>query len=205
MAEAAETGVPKSQSKAPLVEIFSPYMENISVDVVDAQRSVVSKFLRPYMRFTQVPTTLTHAQTLRGCLDCAAADIVIFLDIDCVPLCEDALIHLVKTASLGYLVGAVQRANHIDNGGHLYVGPFCMAFSQKLYRAFGNPTFDDSDRWDVGEKLSYEWGVPGTWFIWPTRAESPQWKLTDNICFGYGTTYGDIFYHEFCSRFSEQD
>jgi hypothetical protein len=135
MAEAAETGVPKSQSKAPLVEIFSPYMENISVDVVDAQRSVVSKFLRPYMRFTQVPTTLTHAQTLRGCLDCAAADIVIFLDIDCVPLCEDALIHLVKTASLGYLVGAVQRANHIDNGGHLYVGPFCMAFSQKLYRA----------------------------------------------------------------------
>jgi hypothetical protein len=129
-------------------------------------------------------------------------DIVILLDIDCIPLTQRALRYLGGLARRGTLAGAVQRSNHIDNGGHLYVGPFCMALSIAAYRRMGRPSFNETDRGDVGEELTYRWDELGgnTRFLWPSRVECPQWALVKDRSFGFGTTYEDLFYHAFCIR-----
>jgi len=202
MAETAATGVREIAKEArPVVEIFSTYMKNISHDVLDAQNQCVRKFLPAGWRFTQALTQVSHAECLQRCTQMTDADVVMFLDIDCVPINSAALPHLFQHASAGKLVGAAQRANHKNNGGHLYVGPFCMAFSRAKYFALGSPTFDETPRGDIGEELTYVWDE--VVMLRPTSVTTSVWDLDAGQMFGYGTTYQDMFYHEFCSRITQ--
>jgi hypothetical protein len=180
-------------------------MDNIPVDVVEYQRRCVTKFLPEGWIFTQYKHTTgnySHPAALEKCLANCETDVVVFLDIDCIPLNKQALITLEDRASKGILVGAVQRANHLQNDEHIYVGPSCLAFSRSKYYDLGSPSFHETLRGDVGEELTYRWQESGApvFFLWPTNVQRPMWLLNNRQSFGYGTTFGNMFYHAFCIR-----
>jgi len=195
-------------------------MENIDPLVCEYQDRVVRKFLPADWKFEQVKTTFrryAHADQMAECIQRSVSDVVVLLDIDCVPLKEPALPYLWSHATLpqGELVGAAQRANHIPNGAHIYVGPFCMAFSKHMYAALGSPTLREAmldgpyrplpgKRGDVAEELTYVWEQykHKITLLRPTQVETPLWALEKPNQFGHGTTYGDMFYHAFESRLS---
>jgi hypothetical protein len=189
-----------------MVTVLSVYMRNISNDVVDHQYRCVSKFLSRGQDFIQIQTDSSHPEALDELLKAIKSDIVIILDVDCIPVSERALPYLEKNASLGFLTGAIQRANHLSNGAHLYVGPFCMAFDVRKYRDLGSPSFIETYRGDVGEELTYRWQQRSEplCFLYPSNVYSPQWDIDKKIKFGYGTTYQGMFYHQFCARDPEQ-
>lgn len=183
--------------------VYSIYMPNVDRAVVGAQYTVVKKFLPEGWAFEQVKVDhYSHPAAMTVCVAENKLPVSVFLDIDCIPLNEFALELLAVRADVGMLVGAVQRANHINNNEHLYVGPFCMAFNQQQYTDNGSPTFYETQRGDVGEELTYRWREreKPVYLLWPTNVVHPLWALCNDFRFGLGTTYENLFYHEFCAR-----
>lgn len=198
--------------------VYSIYFENIDNEVVKYQRLCVNKFLPQGWTFYQIwhspkdGDLYPHAHAMEKCVQMNTDDLTVFLDIDCIPLSEKALPYLAQcvTESEGHtgLAGAIQRSNHIENKKHLYVGPFCMAFSKAYYERIRRPSFTETIRGDVGEELTYRWIESGgrNYFIWPTDCIEPRWDLIHGFRFGLGTTYGNakvgqnLFYHSFNAR-----
>src|SRR5258708_9764326 len=116
--------------------IFSVYMSNVEQSVVKSQASVVNRFLPEKWLFKQYlfdpikeQVAFHHATAIEHCLSTCDTHLVIFLDIDCIPISELAFTTLADHAEKGVLTRCVHRANHIQNNAHLYTVPFSMAYS----------------------------------------------------------------------------
>ena len=205
--------MPKCKTKESDAEaaVISIYMSNISSEVIACQRQCVLRLLpdkwifKQYLHSPSNGSSPSHARAIEECLSQPLPPVVILLDVDCIPLSSRAFPFLFESCQSGSLVGCVQRANHIENNKHLYVGPFCMAFAISAYEALGRPSFDPTHRGDVGEELTYRWQESGraVQFLWPTDVLFKLWDLIDGCPFGMGTTFGNLFYHSFCIRSSE--
>lgn len=190
------------------------YTANLLPEMIQAQRRVLDQRVPDGIEIVQEE----YAQQYRDDIESANnrflnerpdCDLVIFLDVDCVPLTDSAIPRLVDSAMAGRLVGGVQRANHIDNGQHLYVGPFCMAFTRQLWLDLGSPSFNLTPRADRAEELTFlceEKGLPVD-FLWVSHVGEPMWDLRPDIPglprFGLDTEYEGLFYHTFLSRCGE--
>ena len=213
--------------------VFSIYFPNIVEEVREKQRLCIEKFLPEGWTFGQFLHTpqqgdnFSHATALQNCVELNGNDITILLDIDCIPLSKKSFAMLAEGVLVDDrkgLVGIVQRANHIQNNKHLYIGPACMAFSKAYYKDLGSPSFAETNRGDAGEELTYCWTDasgfsprPGgsyyrypknVHFIWPLSCLQPVWDLDYGFKFGFGTTYGaagagPLFYHQFNIRVPE--
>lgn len=189
----------------PVASVYSIYLNNIPASLRETQKECVMKFLPEGWEFKQLWSRVSHPDGLADAVEQSKNDIIIFLDIDCVPLSDEALPFLAEGAEQGLLVGAVQRANHVNNNAHLYVGPFSMGFSREKYYQLGCPTFTETYRGDVAEELTYRWqedNPRSIMFLWPSHVEQPLWDLDGSYNFGLGTTYGQdsLFYHLFNAR-----
>lgn len=187
--------------------VYSVYTGNVDSKVLEVQKKVVEHFLPEGWTFEQYQYSNVENDSvaLDSCVKKNKNEIIVFLDIDCIPLNEEALPELAAKAKEDTLIGAIQRANHIDNKGHLYVGPFCMAFKVAKYQELGSPSFIYTNRGDRGEELTYKWedaNLPVT-MMWPSHVELPMWALKNGIMFGLGTTYDGNFYHSFGIRESQ--
>jgi hypothetical protein len=183
--------------------IASCYYDDMNRDVVNAQKSVILPMIENTdIGFIHYRTT-DHAQGMTELTRKLSKDYphesVLWLDIDCVPTSKEALI---KMSHNDDFCGCVQRANHIDNDGHLYVSPFCMYLPLETYREIGEPDFRATSRADVGEELTYILEATDSHpsMSYPTHCVEPMWDLRDGIRFGLGTTYDNGFYHNFFSR-----
>jgi hypothetical protein len=197
--------LPQVQPEQARGVVVSFYMPNISRTVVAAQRRLLKRFTPPDVAIAQVLTMRSHEHALNHFMDTTRYRAILVLDIDCIPIRDDAIAAVFDRVEQGHLVGAAQRAAHIDNSGHIYAGPFCMALSQRTYDALGRPRFDSTRRGDVGEELTYaaeQRGIPVD-LMWPSSSDDAIWPLTDSIRYGHGTTYDDSFWHAFQIRFSE--
>jgi hypothetical protein len=188
------------------VVVLSLYMSDISQEVVTNQGKIIQRFLPEGVDFLQMRTGFGHGQSIDLFLYFCPYQIIILLDIDCIPTSPQAIPTLIKEAKTGILVGAAQRANHIDNGGHVYVGPFLMGLSKTTYCQLGRPSFSETRRGDVGEELTYRAEAlrHEIRLLWPTRCEVPIWHLRDDVYFGRNTIYEDFFLHAFQIRKPEQ-
>jgi hypothetical protein len=160
--------------------LASFYMDNIPAGVVRCQAAVLCKFAPPDFALTQILTSRSHAEALDAFMVGDTHDLVVFMDIDCVPLNAAAIPTLAARAAEGKLAGCVQRANHIGNGAHLYVGPFCMALTRRLWDELGRSSFQPTERGDVGEELTYRCEALGLplHMLWPSAVETPRWDPT---------------------------
>lgn len=203
---------------------------------VGLQRSVIDRFNKSKYPYYCIKTDMKHGASIDyfWCMNGIKVktfehqaiekkldhDIILFMDIDCIPLSEDAMDLYIQKAVEGRIAGNAQRTNHIQNDQHVYAAPSAHAISVETFLTIGKPSALETSRSDCIEE--YTWaaqkaGVPVDMHM-PTKYESPPirygwekdykdyWSLADGMpVYGMGTTYGDsqgndIFYHHFQIR-----
>lgn len=195
--------------------IISFFMNNIDQKTVDLQRQVVDKFNpQKYLHYS-IHTDLRHGASmdLAWCLNGIEHstfkgqnvpkrfdhDVLLFLDIDAMPLNDFAIEEAVKAAAEGHLVGNVQRTNHLQNDQHLFVAPSCLALSVDSFITIGKPSSLETRRGDVAEEITFAAEkskiVPIDFYMPLKYDEAPSeggtWALKDGMpVYGRGTTFG---------------
>jgi hypothetical protein len=187
--------------------VHSVYMNNISVEMRDYQKRCVERFLPKDWAFTQVHRDIdhhnatSHAEVLADCVRYCPSDVIVFLDIDAIPLTVDAFEFLYEKASKGTLVGPAQRSLHLQNDRHIFIAMSAAAFSRQKYAEYGRPSFGTTQYGDIAESLTYTWEARGApiHLMRPTHVEVPLWpyEVDGEKIYGHGTTFGGMFYHEF--------
>jgi len=191
--------VPPHRARAVVVSF---YMPNIARRVIAAQRQALKRFVPDDVAIEQIRTLRNHGDALTRFMRETRYRTVLFLDIDCIPIRPGAIEGLLTMAEQGHLAGAAFRANHRDNGQHIYAGPFCLAVTREVYQRLGNTDFAPSRRGDVAEELTFaaeKVGVPID-LLWPVSSDDSIWALTGGKRYGHGTTYDGGFWHAFQIR-----
>ncbi len=181
--------------------IITVYNEVIPKDVVESQRKVFEYFGEKIIQI-KPDVWRGHASTVDAYLKENEWDHVILMDIDCIPLNKNVIKDARDWAlnNLG-LYSVAQNPNHISNAPD-YASPAFIAFSKKTYKELGEPSFQQTQQWDVGGELTHR-AIEKNMIIklmYPNHVEEPKWKLKDGRMFGIGTTYDNKVYHHFEGR-----
>jgi hypothetical protein len=191
-------GAPGQDAKC-RAAVVTVYHDNIPHKVVSAQAEVIGRFLPAGCEFVPCKAS-DHALGLDDFFSRGLQhEAYLILDVDCIPLAEWVIPWFLENALAGIVIGPAQRANHLQNGEHIYAGPCALAFSRVTYERLDRVSFRDTTRADVGEELTYaceESGIP-VCLLWPTHVTTPKWPLRSGSKFGLGTTFGAAVYHAF--------
>ena len=188
------------------VSINSLYYPNSNMEFVNAQKKVMEHFNIPVNYYEQ---STRHGVWMDTVMDHTNADVVGFIDIDCIPLTKTAVSDLVKfVAKNKSIAGIVQASNHIPPFTHTFVAPSCFFIWRKLYEAL-RTTFCETHRSDVCEEVCYAAEMNGVRMkaLYPTHFEKePQegvWRLNNYGLYGVGSVFAGQFYHLYQSRYEE--
>lgn len=209
--------------------IVSFFMDNIAIETVDKQAKTVAKFNKSKVPHYHIKTDMRHGASMdfvwasMGISHPTFAghdvprrfdhDVVLFLDIDALPLNDFAIDYFIETAAAGHLIGNIQRSNHIQNNQHVFAAPSALAISQSTFLTIGKPTgLEVPSRSDVAEEYTYaaeKNGIVPLELLMPVRfdappAECPSWALKDGMpVYGRGTTFGSDYWNGTELRSSE--
>lgn len=213
--------------------IVTFFMKNVDMKTVGLQRSVIEKFNKSEVPLYQMKIDVPHAigmdyfWSINGHVPHTFShveiekqfdhDVILFLDIDCIPLSETAIDYYLEQAYNGNLIGNAQRTNHIQNGQHVFAAPSACAISRDTFEKIGKPSSVETKRSDVAEEwtwLAEDKNIPVK-LVLPTKYDraphkyewetnkDPWWDLADGMPkYGLGTTFGDeehgdLFWHNF--------
>jgi len=202
--------------------IASIFMSNIDKQMVQLQQQVVKKYNKSNIAHYPVLSDVAPGYTmdkLIEMLEKRGHDAVMFLDIDCLPLNENALDYFFEQAYAGKLIGDAQRSNHIQNGQHVFCAPHNVTFTLESYRKMSSPSFSPNYRGDVAEELTFKarevnipieivmplrYDAPPIRMDWEPKDAPPYWDLADGMPkYGIGTTFGtegnEMFWHMYQS------
>jgi len=188
------------------VSINTLYYPNSDPDFVNAHKSVMKHF---GVSVNYHETKLPHGYWMDTVMHNTNADVIGFLDIDCIPLTKDAINELIKfVVKNKSIAGNVQASNHIIPMTHTFVAPSCFFIWKGLYDALERPSFGPvMAHSDVAESLCYIAEENGVRMkaLYPTHFEKePEegvWRLNNYGLYGVGTVFDNKFYHLFQSRF----
>ena len=189
------------------IAVASFYMSNINEQVMEHQKRVMET-LCPDIPFYQESTYFHHGPTMDLFLFQRTEDVIVFLDIDAVPLTPDAITTIAKMAyDNNTIAGAPQRANHINNGQHIYVGPCVLAIQPDLYRELKCPPARETTRGDVAEEWTYALEASGREPMYlkvlDYKKDSIVWPGINDEPYGLDTKYGfekQMFHHSYFGR-----
>lgn len=212
--------------------IVSFHMNNIDKQTVEMQRKVVEKFNKSNIAHYSFMTPMRHGASIDyfwgingvkinglelEILKEMDHDIILFLDLDCIPLNEYAIDSYINLAADGKIAGNAQRSGHIENNQHVFAAPSATAIHRDTFMKIGCPSALETNRGDVLEEYTYNaeknniqvdlfmplgYDSPPKRMEWESNYE-PFWRLADGMPnFGIGTTYGtadgnETFYHNF--------
>ena len=187
------------------LSINTLYFPNSNEDFINAHKNVMKHF---DVKVNYHEVVMRHGQWMNQVIESTNADIVGFLDIDCIPLTAGAVNELVKyVAKNKSIAGCAQATNHIAPMSHIFVAPCCFFIWKPLWVALGKPTFAETNRSDVCEEVCYiaeSLGVRAK-ALYPTHFErEPEegaWRLHNYGLYGVGTVFANKFYHLYQSRF----
>lgn len=189
------------------LSINSLYFPNSNPEFINAAKSV-HKHFNITVNYTEA--SLRHGEWMNYIMETTTADVVGFLDIDCIPLTQSAVNDMVKFAVKNKsIAGCAQATNHIPTMTHIFVAPCCFFIYKPLWVALGKPTFAETQRSDVCEEVCYVAEQNGVRMkaLYPSHFErEPQegvWRLHNYGFYGVGTTFQKQFYHLYQSRFQE--
>lgn len=177
------------------LKIFSCYEFNIPERVIQYQKKVFDLF---NMEINQDFTNKGHPDYLTDKIISEDFDIIIFFDIDCIPLKPNLYEYIVEQIQdNNSLIGVEQAANHIDNS-YIFAGPACFAISKMAYEKLGRPSFKSSKLVDTAGELTISARSKGVnvKFFEISSCLEKKWKCGKKD-FGWGTTYEDKLYHQF--------
>ena len=176
--------------------------DNIPGAMLAAQRSICDKLginLRQCLEDRRDHGTWMDSVIAQA----GADDLVVFCDVDALPLSHEAFRGAIRHAEAGAVFGLAQTANHLGSPLLLYAGPMFLAFRKSTWHQAGSPSLRPTRQFDVGQTLSHgasEHGVPIE-LRRPTVCLVPKWPLGNAGVFGYGTFYGECeFFHLFGAR-----
>ncbi|NCA77757.1 MAG: hypothetical protein EOM90_15610 [Alphaproteobacteria bacterium] len=183
------------------IKVYSLYWDNVPNEIILAQKGVYNKFgikIEQHKR-----NQMSHDLWINEIVTKAGnEDLLIFSDIDAIPLKQSALDLAIFYAKSGYIFGLAQTTNHKNNSLHIYAGPMFLAFMKKTWLAAGSPSFEADDTMDCGQRFSLlaeKNGIPIK-LLYPTACIKVLWPLADRGVFGIGTFYENEFFHLFESR-----
>ena len=150
-----------------------------------------------------------HSRWMDAVLQQSKAEIVVFIDNDCIPLHKDAVIESIQWAWKNHsFIGLAQAANHIQRGNHIYAAPAFLAITRDAWIRLGKPSMKPTSRGDVAEELSCKAEESGLVYkaLYPTYFHHPSddglWKLGNYGHYGIGTIFADRFFHLYQGRLS---
>jgi hypothetical protein len=182
------------------VQVFSCYMNNIPERVVECQKQVFDTF---NMELNQEFTDLSfHHDWMDQKIKSLDFDILIFFDIDCIPLKPKLYEYIVDQISDDNSIIGVEQVNQTRTPNFVYAAPACFGITKKVYEKLNSPSFKLRDEYDCGGEFSWvapKYGVNVKLFE-ITSSLNKKWKCL-NKRYGNGTTYDDWLYHQFEIRF----
>lgn len=155
-------------------------------------------------------TTIPHGQWMNEVLENSTADVVGFLDSDCVPLNKGIVDYAVAyaTATKAF-IGTAQASNHIAPRSHIFAAPCFFFIYRDTWIKMGKPSFLENSRSDVAEEVSYvaeDLMVPYK-ALYPTHFEREPvegvWRLGNFGYYGIGTVFANSVYHLFQGRYKQ--
>jgi len=189
------------------VSINTFYYPNTNKDFVNAHKSVMNHF---GIKVNYYEQEIHHAQFMQDVLKSSDADVVGFLDIDCIPLTNTSVNEVIKfVAKNKSIAGNVQATNHLNPMSHLFIAPSCFFIWKPLYEALGSPTFFPTNHTDVAQYVCLVAEQNGVRMkaLYPTHFEDePEegvWRLHNYGLYGVGTVFDGKFYHLYQSRFQK--
>lgn len=187
------------------VSINTLYFPNSNEKFIEAAKSVHKHFNIPVNYHVMAAR---HGAWMDHVMQTSDADVVGFLDIDCIPLTKDAVNEIVKFAAINKsIAGCAQATNHIAPMSNIFVAPCCFFIWKPLWEALGRPSFLETNRSDVCEEVCYVASANGVRMkaLYPSHFEKePEegvWRLHNYGLYGVGTTFQNKFYHLYQSRF----
>lgn len=187
------------------VEIHTLAWPNTHVDMLKSHSDVCRHLgIEVGYSIQQTP----HGQWMDNILANSAADVVGFLDIDCVPtnrkVVDDAIAYAAENKSF---VGIAQVSNHIPPKSHIFASPAFFFIWRKTWKAMQRPTFSETPNSDVAENVSYAAEMSGIRYktLYPTHwtaepIEGHAWRLHTYGLYGVGTHFEEGVYHLFQGR-----
>lgn len=182
------------------IKIYSLYWNNVDQRLVDSQKQVFNSFGIDIEQ--QNLHGMDHGIWMKDILTAARDnDVIIIVDIDCIPLNSRAIDRAIASAKQGNVFGCAQSANHI-NPAYVYVGPMFIALTGKTWRSIGQPSLVADAEFDVGGRLTFSAQQNGhaVDMVYPSDVAVPKWLLGHGHIFGPFTIYENSFLHLFESR-----
>jgi hypothetical protein len=181
------------------VFICSCYQHNIDISVVEYQKKVFDFFDIP---INQYKTELRHPMWMESIINSTLSDIILFFDVDCIPLTEDAVDFVLEKTNERSVCGIEQQCNCNSSIDHVYAGPACLSIHRKTIEKLAPVKFNETPRGDVGEEFTYKCEETNITlnFLRLTNCIEPIWNINFNRKFGPGSTYENKIYHQFQIR-----
>lgn len=178
------------------VQAFSCYMNNVPKKFVDSQKAVFDRF---GMELNQELTYLPyHHQWLDNKIKTLDFDIIIFFDIDCIPLKPGLYEYIVDQISDNNSFIGAEQVNQTRSPDFVYAAPSCFGITKEVYEKMNRPSFELSDDYDCGAEFSLvapKYGTDIKMFK-ITSSINKKWLCLDKR-YGNGTIYDGWLYHQF--------
>lgn len=183
------------------IRAYTLYWDNVDPRIVNAHRLV-------FAHFGILPTYtaqegLGHGEWMNRVMEAAPVDqIVLFCDVDAIPLRSKTLVEASSVAEMGGIYGCAQTGNHLADSGFVYAGPMFLALKKRTWVDLGKPSFEDDDQMDVAMRVSAVANVRELHveLLYPNVVCVPKWQLGQTGVFGVGTFYQGRVFHLFEAR-----
>lgn len=150
---------------------------------------------------------IDHGAWMDNVIAHSNADVVGFLDVDCIPTSKTAVPQAVRWAADNKsFVGIAQVSNHIPPGSHIYAAPAFFFIWRETWEKLGRPTFQATPHGDVAENVCYAAELARKPYktLFPTHyTHAPDeglWRLHTYGHYGIGTVFENDVYHLYQSR-----
>jgi hypothetical protein len=175
------------------IQAFTCYQNNISENIVKYQKMVFDLF---GMNLIQEYTEIDHPEYLDQKINNIDFDILVFFDIDCIPLNPNLYSYIIDKLSDNNSILGVEQCNMKKEG--IYAGPSCFGITKDVFNKLEKPSFKPTYRSDTAGEFTFssiDKNVNVKLFN-IKKSLNKKWKCGDKF-FGNGTTYEDWLYHQF--------
>lgn len=188
----------------PSLELHALAWPNTDARIVSGHTSVMDKFRQKCIYTFQ---EARHGLWMDAIMSESRADVVGFIDIDCIPLNESAIPRAAKWAyDNKSFVGIAQVSNHIPPASHIYAAPAFFFIYRQAWEELGKPTFAETPHGDVAENVCYAAELLKRPYrtLYPLSYTKPPsegaWRLHTYGHYGIGTVFETGVYHLYQSR-----
>lgn len=184
-------------------EIHTLHWDNTDSRIVDSHKKVMEHFKLPVNYYGN---NFLHGKWMDQVCSFSAADVICFLDADCVPINFDKFIECIRYVQRNKtFLGIAQASNHIHPKSHTYAAPPFFAVHKECWSKVST-SFTETPRGDVAEEFSYVAEAKGIRYrcLYPTTFEREPvegvWPLGNYGYYGVGTTFDNTVYHLYQGR-----